>query len=250
MTLRSTMKYVGLALVSLSLISLSLAIRFTIAEANLSGISKPLIALTLLTYHPHFFLFVLYISIAFVAFIISSMAPKPDPSLQNNIIYLLEELQTVVGRDASCDIQLEGRSISKRHASITFHDTDAIFCEIEDFGTKNATYVNGDRLYNSKRSLIHGDQIRFGYEQGAFRFEYTNPAIIAPIQLTITDSSIQIQQRIQDGQYHTPLNNKKRIDPSQLPAAGATSQELSNINYNQQGRSEQQQQLTVPIQFA
>lgn len=71
MTLRSTMKYVGLALVSLSLISLSLAIRFTIAEANLSGISKPLIALTLLTYHPHFFLFVLYISIAFVAFIIS-----------------------------------------------------------------------------------------------------------------------------------------------------------------------------------
>ena len=48
-----------------------------------------------------------------------------------------------IGRDASCDLQVTSRSVSKRHAEI-LHTPAAVI--VQDLGSTNGTFVNGVRI--------------------------------------------------------------------------------------------------------
>jgi pSer/pThr/pTyr-binding forkhead associated (FHA) protein len=56
---------------------------------------------------------------------------------------LIDKNPFVIGRTADCDLMLDRAGISKRHAQITT-DGDQFF--VEDLGSKNGTFLNGDRL--------------------------------------------------------------------------------------------------------
>ena len=49
----------------------------------------------------------------------------------------------VIGREPPATIQIEGRGLSRHHARIQVSDADAT---LEDLGSKNGTYVNGQRI--------------------------------------------------------------------------------------------------------
>jgi hypothetical protein len=64
----------------------------------------------------------------------------------------------VIGRDAAVGIVIEDAEASRRHASFSAEGSSAT---IEDLGSTNGTFVNGERL-TGPRDLGAGDRVRIG----------------------------------------------------------------------------------------
>ena len=71
--------------------------------------------------------------------------------------------QTVLGRDAGCDLELADDSVSRRHAAIEFAGGGF---DVVDLGSTNGTYVNDVRV--ARQRLNAGDRLRVGNQ--IFRF--------------------------------------------------------------------------------
>ncbi len=71
--------------------------------------------------------------------------------------YLLSSNELVIGRDASADINLLGRSISRQHARIHRRGDGWV---LKDLGGRNGTIVNGELV--QEVTLEHLDQIHMG----------------------------------------------------------------------------------------
>jgi pSer/pThr/pTyr-binding forkhead associated (FHA) protein len=76
----------------------------------------------------------------------------------------LEKPETLIGRNVACDIFLDDKLASQRHARITLTETDgsdgAAAYHIEDLQSTNHTYVNSEEI--TRRQLVHNDAIRIG----------------------------------------------------------------------------------------
>jgi hypothetical protein len=68
-----------------------------------------------------------------------------------------EEL--TLGRDPRCDIALDGETVSRRHAVLTFRDGQWI---LKDLGSRNGTAINRRRVVRSR--LEAGDRLDLGDE--------------------------------------------------------------------------------------
>lgn len=66
--------------------------------------------------------------------------------------------EVVAGRDEGVDIPIPAPAVSRRHVRFMLEGRGYV---IEDLGSSNGTFVNGDRLIG-RRTLTHGDQIRLG----------------------------------------------------------------------------------------
>lgn len=67
--------------------------------------------------------------------------------------------QTTIGRGADCELQLADERISTRHCRVSRrHD----LWWIEDLGSTNRTYVNGDLVAEQRHRLCDGDVVRLG----------------------------------------------------------------------------------------
>jgi DNA-binding NtrC family response regulator len=64
-----------------------------------------------------------------------------------------------VGRDADSDLQLADASVSRRHARIDMRGDHAT---VTDLGSRNGTWINGERLSDEPRRVARGDEIRLG----------------------------------------------------------------------------------------
>ncbi len=83
--------------------------------------------------------------------------------------FTLEGDQLTVGRDSTNEIVINDAEISRRHARLTFQGGKYV---IEDLGSTNGTFVNGQRLAGP-RVLKAGEVVSFG-EQIVLVFEVTN----------------------------------------------------------------------------
>ncbi len=70
----------------------------------------------------------------------------------------LSDLPITIGREDSVEVQIDLKSISKRHARISRMGDGY---QIEDLESRNGTYVNEERIQNPRR-LVNGDQIALG----------------------------------------------------------------------------------------
>jgi len=77
----------------------------------------------------------------------------------------LKEGDHLLGRDADVAVWLESPSVSRHHARIRITTADVT---IEDLGSKNGTYIRGERLKEVAR-LVDGDEIRLGSVSVRFR---------------------------------------------------------------------------------
>ena len=71
--------------------------------------------------------------------------------------YVLDAEVTRAGRHPDSDIFLDDITVSRRHAEITRHSDGYV---LRDVGSLNGTYVNRDRVEESK--LSHGDELQIG----------------------------------------------------------------------------------------
>ena len=72
-------------------------------------------------------------------------------------IFFLPEKPVAIGRDAANDIVVDDEPVSKRHARLTFANNEMT---LWDVGSKNGTFVNGERITN--RKLQPGDVVSVG----------------------------------------------------------------------------------------
>lgn len=84
------------------------------------------------------------------------------------IEYDLVEGSTSIGRGQANDIVLDDKSVSKRHAIITFQlmKDGETRVQIADLHSTNGTIVNGNRI--SYQTLEDGDQLSIGTVQGTY----------------------------------------------------------------------------------
>jgi pSer/pThr/pTyr-binding forkhead associated (FHA) protein len=65
---------------------------------------------------------------------------------------------TVIGRRADCDLYAPLMSVSKRHCQL---NCDQGVLRIRDLGSRNGTYLNGDRI-NGEAEIKAGDRVKIG----------------------------------------------------------------------------------------
>ena len=63
-----------------------------------------------------------------------------------------------IGRDDSADLQLNDKAVSRRHSALRVEGETVV---IEDLGSRNGTFVNGERVDDARR-LREGDAVQVG----------------------------------------------------------------------------------------
>lgn len=132
--------------------------------------------------------------------------------------------EMIFGRQAECDFQLTQGHASRRHAKLTVAD-DGVW--IEDLGSSNGTFVNGNRITERVR-LTSGDRLRFDVEE--FDFRAPAAAVVEDESKTIfrAPESAAIQAESSSDQAKRPgawadpdamgegANKTRFIDPAQM----------------------------------
>lgn len=73
----------------------------------------------------------------------------------------------LLGRSSTCAITARHRSVSRRHAVITYYAADGFY--IADVGSRNGTWINQQRLEVGERRLLQdGDLLQLGQLQIEF----------------------------------------------------------------------------------
>src|SRR5205823_10982449 len=85
----------------------------------------------------------------------------------------------VIGRGDDAVISIESSKVSRQHANISVTATEVT---IEDMGSKNGTFVGGERI-TSRRVLSDGDEISVGPARMMFRHQSANDS-------TVSDSAL------------------------------------------------------------
>ena len=86
----------------------------------------------------------------------------------------------VIGRGDDVAVSIESSKVSRQHANIAVGASETT---IEDLGSKNGTFVGGERI-TSRRTLSDGDEISVGPARMIFRHQAANDA-------TASDSAIE-----------------------------------------------------------
>jgi len=86
----------------------------------------------------------------------------------------LSEGPNVVGRDRDCAVSVDSPSVSRRHARIIVSGGEAT---IEDLGSKNGTYVDGQRV-QEVAPLQDGSQMRVGSVTMVYRTVGASPTTV------------------------------------------------------------------------
>ena len=79
------------------------------------------------------------------------------PRLGEQLSYPLEQARTRVGRHDENYIVLAGATVSARHATVRIEPAGVV---LEDEGSLNGTFVNGERV--EQRLLRLGDRVQIG----------------------------------------------------------------------------------------
>ena len=120
---------------------------------------------------------------------------------------------TIIGRSAQCDVVIETKDISRKHARI-FQDPFGRWI-VEDLGSQNGVYVNGQRI--EAQAILPGDQINIGLYSVALAQsldQQITPGAYAPTSRALIEngltpeviSSIETTDRILSRPYLKQLN--------------------------------------------
>jgi phosphoserine phosphatase RsbU/P len=128
-------------------------------------------------------------------------------------VYELSPGETVVGRSGDCTIPLDAAAVSRHHAKVR---SDGPRFLIEDLGSRNGTYVNGERIAGA-RALAPGDRIVICDQE----FEFGPPAMLGSSAMPLSgllsgalpkDESTLSQMVVDDDAAKTRAGYMKTLD--------------------------------------
>lgn len=126
--------------------------------------------------------------------------------------------QLVIGRDAESDIQINRPQVSRRHTVLTVSDASLI---VEDVGSTNGTYVNGERI--TRAELRAGDSLRIG----DFGFEVLARGPVPLTQMAISADGATLvvpMPRLPDATVR--LDDAAALAGGALPVRGIVSRDV------------------------
>ena len=118
----------------------------------------------------------------------------------------------IIGKPPQADISLLNPFVSRQHAQIRW---DQGRFQITDLGSKNGTYLNGNRLGSDPQWLSNGDQIELGKDQVLLRFQaWTSTLSLPGLGAGGQDSGITMDLRsrqvwAQGVQVEPPLSRRE-----------------------------------------
>ncbi|MEM9950999.1 MAG: FHA domain-containing protein [Chloroflexota bacterium] len=95
--------------------------------------------------------------------------------------WILEKEEMVLGRDDTCDMVIPMRQISRQH--VVFRRVGQDNYEVEDLGSKNGTWLNGNR-FEGIRKISDGDEVHLALK---VRVRFIGSGITAPVTGNIPD---------------------------------------------------------------
>jgi len=115
--------------------------------------------------------------------------------------FMLKEGENIIGRDESCDIQININGVSKKHLSITVADNTPY---LQDLGSANGTFING-RI--SKRATLEaGDKIAM-------------PDLILTV-VKLIEKKVIIKKEVERDDYaNNDGNDNDDLDENKIPDA-------------------------------
>lgn len=102
--------------------------------------------------------------------------------------WTLDQIPAVIGRSSECDIVLPKRQISRRHAQIEQDDDGYL---LRDLGSKNGTYVNGDRVRGEPYRLQDGDEIQIALY---IKLGFVGADATLPLEMTGPYKGLRVDQ--------------------------------------------------------
>ncbi|XP_051027610.1 LOW QUALITY PROTEIN: forkhead-associated domain-containing protein 1 [Acomys russatus] len=88
--------------------------------------------------------------------------------------FFLLNKSTTIGKHADSDLVLQSTDIDNHHALIEFNEAEGSFV-LQDFNTRNGTFVNECHIQNVAVKLIPGDILRFGSAGLTYELVIENP---------------------------------------------------------------------------
>ncbi|XP_031235215.1 forkhead-associated domain-containing protein 1 isoform X2 [Mastomys coucha] len=85
---------------------------------------------------------------------------------------------TTIGKHVDSDIVLQSADIDNHHALIEFNEAEGTFI-LQDFNTRNGTFVNECHIQNVAVKLIPGDILRFGSTGMTYELVIENPSPVS-----------------------------------------------------------------------
>lgn len=102
------------------------------------------------------------------------------PTAQGASRWVVEKRPMTLGRHPTCEVYLPDRQVSREHARL-FHTMEGFF--IEDMGSKNGTFVNGEPVHVPTR-LKDNDVIQIGL---AYRLAFVGAEGTLPLPGDVED---------------------------------------------------------------
>jgi hypothetical protein len=90
-----------------------------------------------------------------------------DPSNQRSEFQISDQESLIVGRNATCSIQLDDESVSERHCMFRFADGEV---KLNDWHSASGTIVNGESI-STDTSVYDDDMISVGIYQMQIKFD-------------------------------------------------------------------------------
>ena len=120
----------------------------------------------------------------------------------------------VIGRDASCDVVVPERQVSRFHARLNRNENGVM---LEDLASKNGTYVNGTRIIDPEY-LQDGDVIQIALVQSMV-FLSSDATMPMEYDSPIPDLDFAQEQRLRlESQSHRVwIENEEVLPPLSLP---------------------------------
>lgn len=95
--------------------------------------------------------------------------------------WILEKEEMTLGREDTCDMVIPMRQISRQH--VVFRRVGQDEYEVEDLGSKNGTWLNGNR-FEGTRKIGDGDEVHLALK---VRLRFVGSGITAPVTGNIPD---------------------------------------------------------------
>jgi pSer/pThr/pTyr-binding forkhead associated (FHA) protein len=147
--------------------------------------------------------------------------------------YPIDKHEVEIGKAAHNHIVLTDPTVSNTHAIVLQREGGY---SIVDLGSRNGTFVNGDRLGSEARTLRHGDKVQLGQTVLTFR----NPGETAANVTAVLSSEAVEAIRKRAGVVPEP----EKVEPAlpaveaAVPVAAAAGSESSPIEESAQAKSE------------